>query len=231
MQTLKTVIGIAWLIFWGYWLISAACAKMSVKGRGWRPLAGVSVLCVFLLTRVIKGGTFVVHSPILGAIGAVVFACGIVLTVWARLELGRNWGMPMSQKAEPELVTAGPYRLVRHPIYSGILLALLGTALATNLIGLLLAAVLGGYFYYCASVEERNLTATFPAATRPTARARRCSFPSFSSRRSSREHVGELASYSGIQPVPRPSGSRPMRRRTAIDRSRRRRTGETRDGC
>ena len=82
MQTLKAVIGIAWLIFWGYWLVSAAGTKASVKRRGWRPLAGVSVLCVFLLTRVIKGGTFVVHSPILGAIGAVGFACGIALAVW-----------------------------------------------------------------------------------------------------------------------------------------------------
>jgi protein-S-isoprenylcysteine O-methyltransferase Ste14 len=164
MQTLKTVIGISWLIFWGYWLVSAAGAKASVKGRGWRPLAGVSVLCVFLLTRVIKGGTFVVHSPILGAIGAVAFACGIALAVWARVYLGSNWGMPMSQRVEPELVTSGPYRFVRHPIYSGILLALLGTALATNLLGLILVVVLCGYFYYSATVEERNLTAIFPTA-------------------------------------------------------------------
>lgn len=164
MQTLKTVIGISWLIFWGYWLVSAAGAKASVKRRGWRPLAGVSVLCVFLLTRVIKGGTFVVHSPILGAIGAVGFACGIALAVWARVYLGSNWGMPMSQRVEPELVTSGPYRFVRHPIYSGILLALLGTALATNLLGLILVVVLCGYFYYSATVEERNLTAIFPTA-------------------------------------------------------------------
>jgi protein-S-isoprenylcysteine O-methyltransferase Ste14 len=40
------------------------------------------------------------------------FACGIALAVWARLHLGRNWGMPMTQRAEPELVTSGPYRFV-----------------------------------------------------------------------------------------------------------------------
>ena len=72
--------------------------------------------------------------------------------------------MPMSQRVEPELVTSGPYRFVRHPIYSGILLALLGTALATNLLGLILVVVLCGYFYYSATVEERNLTAIFPTA-------------------------------------------------------------------
>jgi protein-S-isoprenylcysteine O-methyltransferase Ste14 len=97
-------------------------------------------------------------------IGAAVFGCGIALAIWARVHLGRNWGMPMSQKAEPELVTSGPYRFVRHPVYSGLLLGVLGTALATSLIGLIIVAILGVYFYYCASVEEKNLTATFPTA-------------------------------------------------------------------
>jgi protein-S-isoprenylcysteine O-methyltransferase Ste14 len=70
----------------------------------------------------------------------------------------------MTEKAEPELITSGPYRIVRHPIYLGLLLGVLGTALATDLIGLIIVPVLGGYFYYSASVEERNLTATFPTA-------------------------------------------------------------------
>jgi protein-S-isoprenylcysteine O-methyltransferase Ste14 len=117
---------------------------------------------VILVVRVLRGGSLAVHSPILGAIGAVVFVSGIAVAIWARVHLGRNWGMPMTQKAEPELVTSGPYRFVRHPIYSGLILALVGTALATNLLGLIIAAVLGGYFYYSASVEEKNLVATFP---------------------------------------------------------------------
>ncbi len=111
-----------------------------------------------------RTGSLAVHSPVLGAIGVGLFACGIALAVWARIHLGRNWGMPMTQKAQPELVTAGPYRFVRHPIYSGLLLAVLGTALATNLIGLIMAVILGGYFYYSASVEEKYLNKTFPAA-------------------------------------------------------------------
>ena len=68
----------------------------------------------------------------------------------------------MTEKVEPELVTSGPYRQIRHPIYSGLLLGLLGTALATNLLGLIIVPVLGGYFYYAATVEEKNLTDTFP---------------------------------------------------------------------
>jgi protein-S-isoprenylcysteine O-methyltransferase Ste14 len=84
--------------------------------------------------------------------------------VWARIHLGRNWGMPMTERTEPELVTSGPYRFVRHPIYSGILLGLLGTGLATSLYWLIGFGVALVYFTYSATVEERTLTATFPDA-------------------------------------------------------------------
>jgi len=164
MQTLKTAIAVAWIVFWVYWLVSAFGVKQGRASRRRIPLNGLSALAVLLLLRVFRGGSLAVHSPVLGAIGAGVFVSGIALAIWARVHLGRNWGMPMTQKAEPELVTSGPYRFVRHPIYSGLLVALLGTALATNLIGLIIVAVLGGYFYYSASMEEKNLSATFPTA-------------------------------------------------------------------
>lgn len=163
MHALQTAIGIAWIVFWVGWLAAAFGAK---KGRGGIrnvPLRGVSALSIILLLRVFHGGSLGVHSLVLGVIGVVIFAAGIALAIWARVHIGRNWGMPTTQKADPELVTSGPYRFVRHPIYSGILTAVLGTALATNLIGLIIVVVLGAYFYYSASVEEKNLTATFPA--------------------------------------------------------------------
>jgi protein-S-isoprenylcysteine O-methyltransferase Ste14 len=162
MPALHIAIDIAWIVFWVYWLASAVGVK---EGRGSRrriPLNGMTALAVVLLVRVFRGGSLAVHSPVVGAIGAVVFAGGLALAIWSRIRLGRNWGMPMTQKADPELVTSGPYRFVRHPIYTGLLAGLLGTALATNLIGVIIVAILGAYFYYCASVEEKNLTAVFP---------------------------------------------------------------------
>ncbi|MGH2865163.1 MAG: methyltransferase family protein [Solirubrobacteraceae bacterium] len=171
MQALRTAITIAWIIFWVYWLASAFGVKEGKRSSRRLPLTGLSALAVVLVVRVFRGGSLAVHSPPLGAIGAVVFASGIALAIWARVHLGRNWGMPMSEKDEPELVTSGPYRFVRHPIYSGLLLGLLGTVLTTNLVGLIVVAVLGGYFCYSASVEERNLTLTFPTAY-PAYRAR-----------------------------------------------------------
>jgi len=164
MDPLKFAIGGAWLIFWIYWVASASTSKESVPS-GWRTrLTGVSAVGVFLIAGVLRGGGLAVHSVILAAVGTVLFACGIALAVWARLHLGRNWGMPMSQRAEPDLVTSGPYRFVRHPIYTGLLTAMLGTALVNNLLGLIVVAVLVAYFYYCGIVEERNLAATFPTA-------------------------------------------------------------------
>src|SRR6185312_489074 len=65
------------------------------------------------------------------AFGAALTLVGLLFTVWARLYLGRNWsGMFATIKADHELITGGPYALVRHPIYSGLMLAIIGTALA-----------------------------------------------------------------------------------------------------
>jgi len=164
MGALKFAISCAWVVFWIYWIVAASSSKESVEG-GWRTrLTGVSLVGIFLIAGVLHGGRLAVHNVILAAIGALLFACGIALAVWARLHLGRNWGMPMTERAEPELVTSGPYRFVRHPIYSGLLTAMLGTALVNNLLGLIVVAVLVAYFYYCGIVEERNLVATFPKA-------------------------------------------------------------------
>ncbi len=167
---LRTVILIVWGLFWLYWLIAAASAKQAVRSRRFR-VPGLLVIVAIVLGRVFKPDTLAVHSPILQVVGVVLLLSGLGLAVWARIYLGRNWGMPMTKKEEPELVTSGPYRFVRHPIYSGLLLAVLGTALATNLYLLIALAVVGAYFIYSATVEERLMTATFPVAY-PSYRAR-----------------------------------------------------------
>jgi protein-S-isoprenylcysteine O-methyltransferase Ste14 len=112
------------------------------------------------------------HSVAQGAVGLAVVAVGLGLAVWARLYLGRNWGMPMTQRVAPELVTGGPYRSIRHPIYTGIITAMIGTAIAISLYGLIPVALLSGYFVYSARTEERFLAdefpETFPAYKRST---------------------------------------------------------------
>ncbi|MBV9411492.1 MAG: isoprenylcysteine carboxylmethyltransferase family protein, partial [Acidimicrobiia bacterium] len=67
-----------------------------------------------------------------------------------------------SQKSDPDLVTTGPYRLVRNPIYTGILLAAVGTATALNWWFLVVVGLAAAYFIYSATVEEKWLTERFP---------------------------------------------------------------------
>jgi protein-S-isoprenylcysteine O-methyltransferase Ste14 len=171
MSALKISILVAWVIFWIYWLISAAGAKEGSRTRRTRPPGLLIVVLAFVLLRIFRAGSLAVHSPILQAVGVILFVSGLGLAVWARIYLGRNWGMPMTQKDEPELVTSGPYHLVRHPIYSGILLAVLGTSLATEIYWLIALGVMGTYFIHSAKVEEKIMTASFPG-TYPNYRAR-----------------------------------------------------------
>ena len=122
----------------------------------------ILVLAIIL----IRLGAFRGHSldsdPWRAGLGLILFAVGLGFAIWARVHIGRNWGPPMSQKNEAELTTSGPYRLVRHPIYSGVLLAGVGTAVALSWWWLIPAALAGGYFIYSATVEERDLTVQFP---------------------------------------------------------------------
>jgi protein-S-isoprenylcysteine O-methyltransferase Ste14 len=164
MNTLRVAVGAAWVAFWIYWFASARGVKAGARGGRWARSRIVIVIAAIVVVRIVhpRGWTF--DSPVAGGIGAALFVCGLAVAIWARVNLGRNWGMPMTTKEEPELVTSGPYRFVRHPIYSGLLLACLGTAVLTNIVGLVIVAALAASFYYSALVEERNLTAAFPDA-------------------------------------------------------------------
>lgn len=171
MQAVALVIGVGWAAFWVYWLAAAARVKGTrphASETRWQLQLGLRTVIVIVVLILVRLRIFRVptipDAPALLAIGLLLFVAGLALAVWARLYLGRNWGMPMSEKADPQLVTAGPYRWVRHPIYSGLLLAMLGTALATSLYWLIVAAILGGYFIYSARTEERYMTELFPDA-------------------------------------------------------------------
>jgi protein-S-isoprenylcysteine O-methyltransferase Ste14 len=161
-MTLRGSIGIIWAVFGLYWLIAALSAKHGSRAGPLRPPFLLVVVAVVLL-RVFKVHTLAVQALGVQVVGIILLVAGLGFAVWARIYLGRNWGMPMTRKDEPELVTSGPYRFVRHPIYSGLLLAVAGTALATNLYWLIALGVMGIYFLYSARVEERLMTNSFPA--------------------------------------------------------------------
>jgi protein-S-isoprenylcysteine O-methyltransferase Ste14 len=159
---LRDLIYAVWAVFWIGWLLAAIGSKPGVASRSGRLARGALAVTAVALIRIFHTNGLAVHAVPLRVLGTVLFAGGIGLAVWARLFLGRNWGTPMSLKQEPELVTSGLYRWVRHPIYSGILLATLGTGLATNTYWLIVFAVMGAYFVYSATVEDRLMATAFP---------------------------------------------------------------------
>lgn len=65
-------------------------------------------------------------------LGAALTAAGVALAIWARVHLGRNWSGTVTIKENHSLIGTGPYRFIRHPIYTGLLLALAGTSLAVG---------------------------------------------------------------------------------------------------
>ncbi len=164
MHAVELVFAIGWAAFGISWLVAAFATK-----RGhvlWSRELRIRAVVVVGAALLIRVGAFrdrgLNSDPWRAALGLVLFALGLAFAIWARMAIGRNWGTPMSQKDEPELVTRGPYRFVRHPIYSGILVAGVGTAVALSWLWMIAVALAGVYFAYSATVEERYLSEQFP---------------------------------------------------------------------
>ena len=137
------------------------------RGRvPWSRELGIRAVIVVVVTLLLRLGAFRGHGlntdPWRAGLGLALFCLGLGFAIWARVHIGRNWGTPMTQKDEAELVTSGPYHLVRHPIYSGILVAGVGTAVTLSWLWLTAVALAGVYFVYSATVEEHYLTGQFP---------------------------------------------------------------------
>lgn len=166
MTAVEVVFAVVWAAFWMYWLLAAFSTK---RGRvPWSHELRIRAVIVGVVILLLRSGAFrdqgLSTDPWRAGLGLVLVTLGLGFAIWARMHIGRNWGTPMTQKDEPELVTSGPYRLVRHPIYAGILLAGIGTAVALNWQWLIAVVLAGVYFVYSATVEERYLTGKFPGA-------------------------------------------------------------------
>ena len=164
MRPVELVFTAGWAAFWLYWLVAAFSMK---RGRvPWSRELRIRAIIAVVVILFVRMGAFRGHGlntdPWRAGVGLVLFALGLAFAIWARMHIGRNWGTPMTQKDEPELVTSGPYHLVRHPIYSGILAAGIGTAVALSWGWLTAVALAGVYFVSSATIEERYLTDQFP---------------------------------------------------------------------
>ena len=166
MYVIDYVIYGLWVLFWLIWLAAALTAKRTARSR-MRQFVGLRVVLFVIVILAIHSGAFkghhtIVSNSILQGIGMALFVTGLGLALWARVYLGRNWGTPMSEKLDAELVTTGPYRYIRNPIYSGLILAAIGTAVAVSWYWLVAVVFMGAYFTYSATVEEHTMERLFP---------------------------------------------------------------------
>lgn len=172
MTPYRWIISSLWLLFVAYWAIAAASAKRSATNRRWGLGIGLRLLMFLLIFALLRSGTLreyleriqriTGHSAIVGWSGAALCVLGFGLAFFARWHLGRNWGMPGSRKAEPQLIKSGPYARIRHPIYSGLILAMIGSAMGFNVAWALLLVFLGPYFVLSARREEALMLQLFP---------------------------------------------------------------------
>ena len=172
MSLYRWIIGGLWLLFVAYWAFTAVGVKRSAGRRSWRREIGLRLVVILVIAALLRSRSLrqflaeaqrhVSHSDVLGWIGVALCLLGFSLAINARRHLGRNWGLPMSYKEQPELVTSGPYALIRHPIYTGLTLAMLGSAIGVNIFWSLLLVPVGAYFIYSARREETVMLQLFP---------------------------------------------------------------------
>lgn len=156
-----------WVLFSVYWSIAAkdsAPAKTS-ESKWSRQLHLILVNgALLLLVLPIPGLTrrFLPSSHILVAAGLIIQAAFILLAVWARRHLGSNWSGEVRIAAEHQLVRSGPYRLIRHPIYTAVLGMYCGTSLVSGEIHAPIALVIVTLAYWRKiHLEEQALSKTF----------------------------------------------------------------------
>jgi len=151
--------------------------SLSLRGPSLRRVGGAAALLPYLVpipyaVVALRPGPELAVPDALRWAGVALAVAGVAFSMWAALTLGRHFDMDVELHAGHEIVRGGPYALVRHPVYSGLGLHLLGAALATgNLLllgGTLLCALPA--FYARASIEERLLRSELGAAYEDYAR-------------------------------------------------------------
>lgn len=165
-------IDVVWLVFAIVWLAAAFASKRSTQLQtyGSRVLQSslliVSMLLIFNFWNVFRSGwltaRLVPATPSWVLFGAVLVVAGVLICFWARAILGTNWSGTVTIKQDHELILRGPYGFVRHPIYTGLLVGMLGTAIVYGYIRCFIGVLICAFTLWLKlQIEERFMLQQF----------------------------------------------------------------------
>src|SRR5215831_10419409 len=165
MRGVCWLIGGLWVVLTGYLSFAAIGVKRDTRGHLCQSFGLLlAIVASFWLPHlsIFRFLNFTPVHPVASGVGAILCLAGMSILAWARRCLGRNWSQTVSVKEGHELVTSGPYRVIRHPMYAGGLLACLGSAVACGGAWIVLLVVLGSLFSWRAVAEDRLMARQFP---------------------------------------------------------------------
>jgi len=164
-------LAVLWLAWLAYWVFAARDVKPVRRREPWASrLLTVALTIPVALLMAAPGkwlpwlsARFLPDTMIVDWAGLLMVTAGLALAVWARTHLGRYWSGTGTVKEDHELVRSGPYAIVRHPIYTGLLVAMLGTAIILGeWRGLSALCFLSAAFLLKLRREERFMAESFP---------------------------------------------------------------------
>ena len=161
---------VVWILFLLYWQIKAAKTKATQRlepaaSRILRVFIFLIAIALLSITRIPLPWLYlqlwkVGFWPFW--LGAAIAIAGILFAVWAREHLGSNWSRSVTIKQDHELIATGPYALVRHPIYTGILAGFLGMAISISQVrGLIVFVLIFFAFWIKLRMEEQWMRSQF----------------------------------------------------------------------
>jgi len=171
----RALVEIPWIVFIVYWIIGAVKTRANRETESFTSrfavllLEGVGYVLIFSGSTGIGflGTRFIPHTMAGAILGVVLVWSGVALAIWARYHLAEYWSARVTIKEDHQLIRTGPYTYLRHPIYSGLVLATIGSALVIDewrcILGTCL--VLVGYCFK-AKIQEAMLSQHFGEAAR-----------------------------------------------------------------
>lgn len=176
-ERIRLGLQICWIVILVVWFSGAIGTKSSAKKEPLLKRFVLYVLPIIIAFYLLGPGkwfghtwlreNFVAHTNLVGSIALAIGILGVLLAVWARLTLGRNWSLSVQLKNDHQLVTSGPYSQIRHPIYTGILLIFIGNVLMVgDYRGFFALAIVFFSFWYKLKKEENWMLKNFGEAYR-----------------------------------------------------------------